>query len=363
MTRQELQNSVARVLERERRVICQWATGVGKSQVALNFLRNNPGTTCLILVPEQNNIANWITEFDKFDVSPYGVEIACYASFKKYENTSWGLLVFDEAPHVDTDIRREICRTVSGEYVLALGAVITDEEKAALENAYGHFQKSIITLEHAIRNGFLPMPKVNVCHISIDRVRRRYWYRGMSLSAKGMYDILEQKVEEAKAAFSDNQTKMNKLKMFSAGVARKRFLGEIKEDAVRYICNGLQNKNRRFLCFCASIKQAESLCKERAFTSKTPTSAKLLEKFNNKEINSLFVVGKLIEGQNLVDIEHGVITQLGGTERITVQSIGRIMRSKNPVIWIPVFDGTKDDSFLNGVTANIPDIYISHYKL
>lgn len=87
MTRQELQNSVARVLERERRVICQWATGVGKSQVALNFLRNNPGTTCLILVPEQNNIANWITEFDKFDVSPYGVEIACYASFKKYENT------------------------------------------------------------------------------------------------------------------------------------------------------------------------------------------------------------------------------------------------------------------------------------
>lgn len=363
MTRQELQNSVARVLERERRVMCQWATGVGKSQVALNFLRNNPGTTCLILVPEQNNIANWTAEFEKFGVSPFGVEIACYASFKKYANTSWGLLVFDEAPHVDTDIRREICQTVSGEHVLALGAVISDDERLALETAYGHFQKSVITLEHAIRSGFLPMPRVNVCHIRIDRVRRRYWHRGMQISAKGMYDILEGRVEAAKAAFLESQTKANKQKMLSAGIARKRFLGEIKEDAVRYICNGLQGKNRRFLCFCASIRQAESLCKERALTSRTPASAKLLEKFNEKAINSLFVVGKLIEGQNLTDIEHGVIAQLGGTERITVQSIGRIMRSRNPVIWIPVFDGTKDDSFLRGVTDNIPETYISHYNL
>ena len=89
---------------------------------------------------------------------------------------------------------------------------------------------------------------------------------------------------------------------------------------------------------------------------------RLLEKFNDHDINSLYVVGKLIEGQNLKDIECGVIVQLGGTERITVQSIGRIMRSDNPVIYVPVFDGTKDDSFLYTLTDNIPDNCIKHYK-
>ena len=87
-----------------------------------------------------------------------------------------------------------------------------------------------------------------------------------------------------------------------------------------------------------------------------------LSKFNNHEINSLFVVGKLIEGQNLKDIDCGIIGQLGGTERISVQQIGRIIRSANPVVYIPVFDGTKDDSFLYTVTSNISRDCIKHYK-
>ena len=363
MTRQELQIKVAEVLYKEHRVMCEWATGTGKSQVVLNFLREHPGLSCLILVPEQNNIENWMTEFRKFDVPADSVTISCYASFKKYLNTSWDLLVFDEAPHIDTDIRRMICSTVKGTWVLALGAVISEDEKTALENAYGTFRHSVITLEHAIRNGFLPTPKVNVCHISLDRLKSRYWYYGRTISAKEMYAKLEQNVQYTKDIFLRYPNHKNRQKMLRAGNDRKRFLGEIKEDAVRFICNGLQGKNRRFLCFCSSIKQAESLGGERAFTSKTPTSAHLLDKFNEMEINSLFVVGKLIEGQNLNGIEHGVITQLGGTERITVQSIGRIMRSKNPVVWIPIFDGTKDESFLRGVTDNIPDTYISHYNL
>ncbi len=363
MTRQELQSNIAGVLYKERRVMCEWATGTGKSQVALNFLRDHPGLTCLILVPEQNNIGNWVAEFEKFGVSQDGVTIACYASFKKYLDTLWDLLVFDEAPHIDTDIRRAICSTVKGTWVLALGAVISQDEKTALENAYGKFRYSTISLEHAIRNGFLPTPKVNVCHISLDRLKHTYWYYGRKITAKEMYTMLERNVEYTKNIFLKYPNLKNRQKMLRAGNDRKRFLGDVKEDAVRFICNGLQNKNRRFLCFCSSIKQAESLGGDRAFTSKTPASAHLLDKFNGLEINSLFVVGKLIEGQNLNEIEHGVITQLGGTERITVQSIGRIMRSKNPVVWIPVFDGTKDESFLRGVTDNIPDTYISHYNL
>ena len=95
----------------------------------------------------------------------------------------------------------------------------------------------------------------------------------------------------------------------------------------------------------------------------SPVSFRHLERFNNHEINALFVVGKLIEGQNLKDIDCGIITQLGGTSRITVQEVGRVLRSPNPVIYIPVFDGTKDDSFMYTLTSNIPAEYIKHHSL
>ena len=148
--------------------------------------------------------------------------------------------------------------------------------------------------------------------------------------------------------------------MLRAGNQRKKFLGKLKSDAIRAICNKLDEKGRRYLCFCSFISQADELGGEHSFTSKTPASKDLLNKFNNHEINSLFVVGKLIEGQNLRDIECGVIGQLGGTERITVQEIGRIIRSEKPVLYLPIFDGTKDEAFLQAVTYNIPANCIKH---
>jgi superfamily II DNA or RNA helicase len=150
--------------------------------------------------------------------------------------------------------------------------------------------------------------------------------------------------------------------MLSFGSERKRFLGSVKENALRVICDRLTAKDRRFICFCSSIQQAVTLGGDNAFTSQSAKSMRHLEKFNNHEIDSLFVVGKCIEGQNLRDIDCGVIGQLGGTQRITVQEIGRVIRSENPVIYTFVFDDTKDDSFLYTLTANIPADCIKHYK-
>ena len=362
MDREQLQEHAVELLTKEKRLICQWSTGVGKSGVVLRFLRDNPWMTCLILVPEQNNIENWETEFSKFGIPMENVRVVCYASLHKYKNTSWDLLVFDEAPHMDTIKRRHICESVDGSYVLALGAVIDEEETSALEHTYGHFVKSYVTMRRAIEWGILPSPTINICHMSMDNTDRCFKYKGRNLTAKEMYDVLQSKVESAVVNYNANQNAFMKNNMLRAGNERKRFLGKLKENAIGLIAANLMSKDIRFLCFCSSIDQAEKLGGSHAFTSKTPASMKLLDKFNNHEIDSLFVVGKLIEGQNLVDIQHGILGQLGGTSRITVQSIGRVMRSKNPVIWVPTFDGTKDDSFLYTLTSNIPEDYIKHYN-
>lgn len=346
----EIQSLATHILAKNKRLILQWATGVGKSAVAIKFLRDNSKFNCLILVPEENNIKNWENEFRYWNVSMDDVNIACYASFHKFKNTKWDLLVFDEAPHVDTVKRKAICQSVSGEYILALGAVLDEEEIDTLNKTYGEFGNWKITLDKAIKMNLLPPPTVYILHMQMDE------------SDKKKYESILRNIEGAKATFNNSPTKYNQIRMLRYGNDRKRFLGSIKDKAAAKICAALELKEKRFICFCSSIAQAESLGGENAFTSKTPKSMKILDKFNNHEINSLYVVGKCIEGQNLVDIDCGVIVQLGGKSRITVQACGRVMRSANPIIYLPVFDETKDNSFLYTITSNISKDYIKHYN-
>lgn len=362
MDRNELQTQAVDILEQKKRLICMWATGTGKSNVLLKFLQKHPGFRTLILVPEQNNIQNWLDEFDKFQVPTLGVDIICYASLHKMKNTKWDICVYDEMPHADTDKRNLISKSIEADYVLALGAVVTWEERVALEKAYGSFVLSEFGLTDAIDNGIIPIPTINVMHLKLDDTKYTYLHEGAKFTAKGYYNILQKKVKNAVAAYEAHESYITKQRMLLAGNERKKFLGKLKQNAMRDICEKLEAKDKRFLCFCSSIKQAEELGEDKAFTSKTPTSMKLLDKFNNKEINSLYVVGKLIEGQNLKDIECGVIGQLGGTERITVQSIGRVLRAKNPEVYVLVFDDTKDKAFLKTLTNNVSKEYIKHYN-
>ena len=358
-----IQRQATDLLIKNKRLICEWATSVGKTKVALNYVKDNPSDSVLILVPETDNIRNWETEFSDFSIPRNNVVIACYASFHKFSSTQWDLIVFDEAPHVDTEKRKAVCKSISGKHILALGAVLSEEEVNTLQTVYGNFYRWRISFDQAIDLGILPEPIVWILHMDMNkRTGKRYYDRSIR-TEKEIYDLIQKKVDDAVSAYNDNPSAFNKQKMLRAGRDRKVFLASMKTAALKYICGKLDEKNRRYICFCNSISQAEKIGGDRAYTSKTPVSAKRLEMFNNGDINALFVVGKLIEGQNLKNIECGIIGQLGGKERITVQSIGRIMRAENPVVYIPVFDDSKDDGFLYNVTCNIPDKYIKHYKL
>ena len=361
MTRDGLQHWAAEQLSENKRLMCLWATGTGKSNIALKFIKDHPGTRTLILVPESNNIQNWYDEFDKFGVSFFGVEIACYASLHKFKDTGWDLLVLDEAPHVDTDLKYDLLSTINAEHVLALGAVISDEEQLTLKSLYGNFTKSVVTLDMCIVWGILPPPQVRVIHIKLDDIAGSYTFEGKTLDSKRYYEALSTKVSNAVVVYNSRPNELTKHKMNLAGAERKRALGQMKQYVIAKICEELKKNNKRFICFCSTVAQAELLGKENAFTSKSKKSLDHLNRFNNHEIDSLYVVGKCIEGQNLRDIECGVIGQIGGTQRITVQEIGRMMRSTNPVIYIPVIDDTKDTSFLYTLTSSISRNYISHH--
>lgn len=339
-----------------------WATGVGKSNVVLKFIKNTGVPHTLIVVPESDNISNWYDEFEKFGISTSGVEVICYASLHRYQDRVCDLLVLDEAPHADTELKAEYLSSITAKYVLALGAVITQEEIDRLDSIFGKFKISRVSIATAIRSGILPAPEVRILHMKLDDTTPVFPHKGKTLTERQMYDVIQEEVTAAYNLYNEHSSVWMKNRMNQAGMKRKRFLGERKLVAIRKVCSELDKRNVRYLCFCSSISQANELGGDKAFTSKTPKTAKLLERFNAGEINSLYVVGKLIEGQNLNDIHCGVIGLLGNSNRISVQEIGRIMRSKKPVIYVPVFDNTKDDSFLFTITNNIPREYIKHHN-
>lgn len=362
--RTQLQTQAAKTLSDTHRLIARWGTGCGKSSIVIQYMNLNPDHgRILIVVPEKNNILNWRDEFVKWNKDDSLVYICCYASLGKYQGTSWQLVVYDEAPHINTELKFEYARTIHADDVLALGAVISDEEESTLVDAYGQFSHTEITLDQAIAMGLLPPPHICVIHMQMNDTKKHYIVRGRMMTAKEKYDYISDKVTNASNDYKVVESEFNKQRMLKAGAERKRFLGSQKTDAIRYICEILEKKGKRFICFCSSVDQANTLGGDKAFTSESPGGMAVLNRFNNHETDSIYVVGRLIEGQNLNDIEVGVIGQLGGKDRITVQSIGRVMRSKSPIIYFPVFDNTKDNEFLSTLTNNISSDYIKHYKL
>jgi superfamily II DNA or RNA helicase len=141
------------------------------------------------------------------------------------------------------------------------------------------------------------------------------------------------------------------------GIQRKRFLGEVKTHIVKRLIEKL--KDKRYICFCASVAQAEYLGKENAIHSKVKKTQSIIDSFNEKKIDNLYAVGMLQEGQNLVDIEAGIIIQLDGSERPFIQKFGRSLRASDPHQYIFYYKNTRDEEYLNNILEDFNSDYIN----
>ena len=74
-------------------------------------------------------------------------------------------------------------------------------------------------------------------------------------------------------------------------------------------------------------------------------AGKIIDKFNQKKINQLFVVDMLREGMNLVEA-NAIIVQLDSKNRSAVQMLGRALRHDKPVIHIFYYKDTQDEIYL-----------------
>ena len=352
MNREELQNQSLSLVQNHERVALQWCTGLGR-------------------VPN--------------------IIIECYASLKKYRDTDWDLIIFDEAHHLGSDLRMDVLTSITAKNIILLSATLPDQVMQAITGVFGEFAVSKVTLKQAIEWGALPKPKVFLIPLTLDSTYSNYtiteeWGKKekrvtykckfherweylrnktkypnvtleISCTQQQKYDYLTDQFEYWRSQFFRTRQEYIKNKWLQVGSKRKRFLGECKTDATRLLLHKIQGK--RFICFCTSIEQAELLGGKNAIHSKRDDSLSVIDSFNTKQIDSLFAVGMLQEGQNLTDIEAGIIVQLDGQERAFVQKFGRSLRADDPVQFIFYYKDTRDMDYLDNVLEGINNEYIT----
>lgn len=395
MTREEIQKSSLQLIENNRNIALKWSTSLGKSRAAIemmNWLIEKKSTlNVLILVAETAHKNNWKNEFHKWNLNPkikYTIE--CYNSLKKYDNTMWDVLILDEVHHIYTEKRIDVLRTINSKYVIALSATFKDDILCTLNDLFGTFTVSNISFKKAIDWNILPEPKVYVIPLTLNNTKQdcsiieewgkdhlrkeikcsfeeRWKYLKnkeslpnvkliISCTQQQKYNYLCEQFEYWKNRYFQSNIVYMKNKWLRAGSERKIFLGELKTPIVYPLIQKL--KNRRFICFCTSILQAEALGGNNAIHSKMRNPLKTLNEFNEGLKNSIFCVGMLQEGQNLNNIQIGIIVQLDGQERVFIQKFGRSMRADSPIQCIFYYKNTRDEEYLKKALESIDDKYI-----
>ena len=301
------------------------------------------------------------------------------------------MVIFDEAHHLGSDLRMDVLTELHAKNIILLSATLSDQVMQAVTGVFGEFVTSKVTLKEAIEWGILPQPKVYLIPLTLDNTypnctiieewgkkEKRVTYKckfperwgylrnknkypnvtlEISCTQQQKYDYLSDQFEYWRSQFFRTRQEFIKNKWLQVGSQRKRFLGESKTDAVRLLLHKIQNK--RFICFCTSIEQAELLGGKNAIHSKKDNSLDIIDDFNTKKIDNLFAVGMLQEGQNLTDIEAGVIVQLDGQERAFVQKFGRSLRATDPIQFIFYYKDTRDTEYLENVLEGINEEYIT----
>ena len=395
MTREELNSQAIRLLETNNNIAIQAATGVGKSKIAIDLCfeiaqKNLEPIKVLLVVAELAHFSNWNNEFIKWN-HPFGeITIICYASLKKYRNTEWDVIIFDEAHHLSSELRLDVFDTLRARYRIFLSATLKDSLLSRLEESCGPIKSIKVGLQDAFSANILPEPKIKLIPLELDNTRydqiiieewgnkdrrktaeciyadrwkylrdKRRIPNGrlvIKCTQKQKYDYISEQFEFYKKRYMNSRNEAMKNKWLQCGSKRKVYLGLLKTEIAKSLIDKLGDK--RLICFCTNIAQADYLGNSNAVHSKKKGSLNIIQQFNDCEINKLFAVGMLQEGVNLNDIEVGIIVQLDGEERAFIQKFGRALRADSPVQYIIYFRRTRDEEYLKKALENIDSKYI-----
>jgi len=345
------------MLNKSRRILLSWCTGVGKTLGSLKMIEKyynyKPTIKGYIICKETTHLSNWDEDIMEHGMGfIHGItEKFLYASVKKYSDRGFVDFVILDECHAITPARAEHLKMIIGPetLVIALSATV-DVKKAALlhEVCKGKYSEYHISITEAINRGILPAPVVVIHSLSLGKHQEEYDRLTAQVNKYG---------NDYEASSGD---KWKHIKWVNAGAMRKMAMSEMKTVQATKIIKEFGDS--RFICFSGTKWQAEELAMPTDNYVHSGNSAKenqaKKDEFNNEEINSLFVVNMMREAINLVKVEKGLIVQLDSVKLSFVQMLGRVFRSDLPEMHIMVYKNTQDAIYLRRVMKGFPVKYV-----
>jgi superfamily II DNA or RNA helicase len=347
------------------------ATGSGKSRVAVELAKYycEPFVSDIaLLVPtEKLRDENWLEEFEKWGGMHLwnDTQRLCYASASKIKIKSFSLAILDESHNI-TELASEffynnrILRTV-----FLTATLPTDPIKVEILRRLEVNLVYQLTLDQAVRLGFVAPYKITVITVPLDNVTKNIpggnKTNPFMTTESATYAYWNKRVQSCMG----NQTPQGKAKMKFAVLGRMQFIYKIpsKTAVIKFLLDKVISKTDRTIIFCGNIEQAEVVCPT-FYHSKSTSVA--YDDFKAERINRLSCVKAINEGHNFPGIDSGIIGQLNSKEKDLVQRIGRLIRFRpghEAHLYIVISESTQDEKWLENATENLDQSKIEYVRI
>jgi superfamily II DNA or RNA helicase len=269
--REKVQNEAIQAVVDNNGGMVAMATGSGKSRVAVELAKHycKPSPfkfkEIAVVVPtEKLRDENWKEEFYKWDaaVEWSAVTGLCYASGSKIVNKNFELAILDEGHNI-TELSSEFFLNNEVERAVLLTATPpSDPIKKQILSDLGIELVYELTLDQAVRLGFVAPYKITVITVSLDATTKNIpggsKLKPFMTTEAACYAYWNKRVQ---ACFGDT-TAQGKAKMKFAILGRMQFIYKIpsKTQVIKYLLDKVIPKDDRTIVFCGNIEQAEEVC-------------------------------------------------------------------------------------------------------
>ena len=271
------------------------ATGSGKSRVAVELAKyyiNSVDKSLSLIVPtEKLRDENWKEEYSKWNADYLWTPTIrlCYASASKIQNKDFELAILDEGHNI-TELSSEFFSNNKVERKVLLTATPpSDPIKKEILKSLGIKLVYEVTLDQAVRLGFVAPYKITVVSVALDNTTKNIpggtKLKPFMTTESAAYAYHCKAIQQA---MFDKTPSGRKRHQFAI-LRRMQFIYKIpsKTEVIKFLLEKVIPQDDRSLIFCGSIEQAEAVCPDR-YHSKSGDKA--YNAFKAEEINRLSCV-------------------------------------------------------------------------
>ena len=347
------------------------ATGSGKSRVAVevakHYCKPHISDLALLVPTEKLRDENWKEEFEKWSAKYLWEDTVrlCYASASKLDSNGYDLAILDEGHNITELASTFFLKNDVERTVLLTATPPNDPIKVDILRRLGIRLVYELTLDQAVRLGFVAPYKITVITVPLDNVTKNIpggnKKNPFMTTEAATYAYCNRRVQQC---FGD-QTPQGKAKMQFAILGRMQFIYKIpsKTAVIKFLLDKVIPQEDRTLIFCGNIEQAEQVCPT-FYHSKSSSVA--YDAFKNEEINRLSCVKAVNEGHNFPGVDSGIIGQLNSKEKDLVQRIGRLIRFRpghEAHLYIVVSESTQDEKWLENAIENLDQSKVEYIRI